>query len=519
MPLLLACPPRAPDLPPLSSRPPRPRAKVVELLARGLPPRSGLRRDLWISTADASAYSVMVGCGEHYIPAFSLALGFGPVATGLTASAPLFVGAVLQLVTPLAVRRLGTNRGWVVATTAVQAISFLPLIWWALRGHAQPWELLIAVSLYWSAGMAGAPAWNAWMGTLIPERMRTPYFAHRSRLGQFAVLGGFVAGGLLLEWGKRHDVLLPTFAVLFALAAGCRVVSTLCLAACRELKPPRHDMPVVRDRPPGDAAPPRSGLSEAWQRLRALASGPAGTLVTYLWAITFACQFSGAYFAPYMLKDRQFSYLSYMLVVAVSFLARALVLPTLGRLGGRIGSLGLLWVGGLAIAPLTLFWLVSANIPYLVGVQVVAGASWAAYELAVVLLFFETASHRERTGVVTAYNLGHAVAWVSGAACGGLLLRTLGEDRSAYYAVFGVSALLRVAAIPLLLRVHLPPSASAMTPVRRAPLARRGKEVGTGIDDIDLLLAGDSILAGDTAIATDTIAASDAPTRSEAAPP
>ena len=255
----------------------------------------------------------------------------------------------------------------------------------------------------------------------------------------------------------------------------------------------------------------------AWQRLRALASGPAGTLVTYLWAITFACQFSGAYFAPYMLKDRQFSYLSYMLVVAVSFLARALVLPSLGRLGGRIGSLGLLWVGGLAIAPLTLFWLVSANIPYLIGVQVVAGASWAAYELAVVLLFFETASHRERTGVVTAYNLGHAMAWVSGAACGGLLLRTLGEDRSAYYAVFVVSALLRVAAIPLLRRVHLPPSGSTTTPARRAPPARRDEAEGEGIDETSLLVAGDSILPGDTAIPTDTVVAGDAPTRSEGA--
>lgn len=445
----------------LSSRPPWPRAKVVEFLARGLPPRRGLRRDLWISIADATAYSVMVGCGEHYIPAFALALGFGPVATGLTASAPLFVGAVLQLVTPLAVRRLGTNRGWVVATTALQAISFLPLIWWALRGRAEPWELLLAVSIYWSAGMAGAPAWNAWMGTLIPERMRTPYFAHRSRLGQFAVLAGFVAGGLLLESGKRRGVLLPTFAVLFSLASGCRLVSTLCLAACRELKPPTTEMPTDSHRSTGGGESARARLADGCRRVRALAAGPAGTLVTYLWAITFACQFSGAYFSPYMLNDRQFSYLSYMLVVAVGFLARALVLPSLGRLGSRIGSLGLLWLGGLAIAPLTLFWLVSADIPYLVGVQVVAGASWAAYELAVVLLFFETASDRERTGVVTAYNLGHAVAWVSGAACGGLLLRFLGEDRNAYYAVFLVSAILRVAAIPLLRRVHLPPQPKA----------------------------------------------------------
>ena len=474
---------------------------MAEFLARGLPPPSGLRRDLWISTADATAYSVMVGCGEHYIPAFALALGFGPVATGLTASVPLLAGALLQLVTPLAVRRMGTNRGWVVATTAVQALSFLPLIWWALRGHAELWEMLVAVSLYWSAGMAGGPAWNAWMGTVIPERMRTPYFAHRNRLGQFAVLVGFVAAGLALEWGRRRGVVLVTFAVLFAVASACRLVSTLCLAACREMKPPVDAAPPARRI---DAAAGRAEPARAWTRFRAVAGSPAGTLLTYLWAITFACQFSGAYFTPYMLKDRGFTYLSYMLVVAVSFLARALVLPGLGRLGSRIGSVGLLWVGGLSIVPLTLFWLVSAEIPWLVGIQCVAGTAWAAYELAVVLLFFEAASPRERTAVVTVYNLGHATAWVAGAATGGLLLRSLGEDRTAYYTVFVVSALLRVAAIPLLRRVHLPERTGAGEPgVAEAP--------GAGGTAAAPLLPGDEVLPGDIVIPADSMIAAERP--------
>lgn len=461
---------------------------MARALARGLPPRTGLRRDLWISTADATAYSVMVGCGEHYIPAFALALGFGPVATGLTVSVPLLAGALLQLVTPMAVRRIGSNRGWVVATTAVQAVSFLPLIWWALRGHAEVWEVLVAVSVYWSAGMSGAPAWNAWMGTVIPERMRTPYFAHRSRLGQFAVLVGFVAAGLALEWARRRGVVLPAFAGLFAVASACRLVSTLCLASCREMKPPVAESPTAA-RP---TSPGPGRVAAAWSRLRAAATTPAGTLVTYLWAITFACQFSAAYFTPYMLKDRQFTYLSYMVVVAVSFLARALVLPGLGRLGSRIGSLGLLWVGGLAIVPLTLFWLVSAEIPWLVGIQCVAGTAWAAYELAVVLLFFETATHRERAGVVTIYNLGHATAWVCGAASGGLLLRGLGENRQAYFAVFVVSALLRVAAIPLLRRVHLPARGGA----RRAPAEG---------DVTDPLLPGDEVLPGEIVVPADSM--------------
>ena len=151
----------------------------------------------------------------------------------------------------------------------------------------------------------------------------------------------------------------------------------------------------------------------------------------------------------------------------------------------------------------------SADIPYLVGVQCLAGAAWAAYELAVVLLFFEAASHRERTGVVTVYNLGHALAWVVGAASGGLLLRSLGEDRNAYFTVFAVSTVLRLAAIPLLRRVHLPTQKSkeAGEPdgdgEGSESLDRGGGEEGVAATDV--LLPGDGILAGDAVLPGDAI--------------
>ena len=57
---------------------------------------------------------------------------------------------------------------------------------------------------------------------------------------------------------------------------------------------------------------------------------------------------------------------------------------------------------------------------------------------------------------VTAYNLGLAVATVVGAACGGLLLRALGETPQAYAAVFAASSLLRALALPLLRQVRKP---------------------------------------------------------------
>lgn len=407
-------------------------------------PRAGLRRDLWISVADVAAFSVMVGCGETYLPAFALAVGLGPVAAGMVATVPILVGAVMQLVTPLAVERLGTNRGWCVICTAAQAVSFVPLILWALRGHASLWELLVAASIYWAGGMAGAPAWNSWMGMLVPAKMRTAYFAERNRLGQFGVCIGFVLGGLMLQYGERRGAPLVAFACLFTVALICRLVSTACLFACRE--------------PRGPERTAAAGGPRLAERVRAalakMAAAPSGALVLFLWSFAFATQFSAPYFIPYMLRDRGFSYGSFMLVMATSFLAKAVAMPFFGRVASRWGSVRLLWLGTLVTTPLALLWLVSADVRYLVGVQIVAGTCWACYELAVVLLFFDAIRPEERTGALTVYNLGLASATVAGAGAGGLLLRSLGEDRTAYFAVFALSCVIRLATLPLLRRVR-----------------------------------------------------------------
>ena len=405
----------------------------------------GTRRDLRVTIADAAAYSLMVGCGETFFPAFALALGLGPVAAGLTASVPVIAGAILQLFAPLALARVGSNRVWVVACTVVQALSFAPLVVWAVRGHAGLSELLVAVSVYWAAGMAGAPAWTAWIATLVPARVRTSFFARRSRLGQFGVFVGFVAGGLVLQEGERRGVVLGAFAAVFVAAAIFRLASTALLVACGEPQRP--------GRPPHPAT--TSLVERSSAALTGMAARPSGRLVAFLCCFMFGAHFAGPYFTPYMLEELGFSYRVYLLIFGTSFLAKALVMPGMGRLASRTGAVGLLGLATLAIAPLSLLWLPSERVGWLVLVQIIAGACWAAYELAVSILLLDAIGDDERTGAVTIYNLGLALATVAGAGCGGLLLRSLGENRAAYAAVFVASCLLRLAALPLLRRVRL----------------------------------------------------------------
>jgi MFS family permease len=198
---------------------------------------------------------------------------------------------------------------------------------------------------------------------------------------------------------------------------------------------------------PGDA---RVSPRELLGRFRCRGDG---RLLAYLLTVQTAAQIAGPYFTPYMLHTLQFSYVEYAALIAVSFAVRIAVLPALGRLAHRCGPQTLLWIGGVGIVPMSGLWLFSDQFAYLVAVQVVAGLAWGAYELAMFLLFFETIDARERTSVLTTFNLANSLAMVAGSFLGAGLLAVWGKSAETYLALFGLSSLARAATIVLLARL------------------------------------------------------------------
>ena len=400
--------------------------------------RTSSRRDLRAIMGDGVACSVMIGIGENYLAPFALALGMGELVAGLITSVPLLVGAVLQMISPMAIRRLGSHRRWVVACVVCQAVSFLPLAIAAAVGRIPVVILFLLAAVYWGAGMASGPAWSTWVDTLIPERIRASYFGRRARLGQAGTLIGFAGGGLWLQYGESRGSPMVAFATLFVVAAMCRSVSALLLSGQSECRP------SIESRRPLVAG----GL------LRRLRHEGDGRLLVYLWAMQAAAQVASPYFTPFMLGELNFSYAKYMLIVSISLMAKAVALPTLGVLAQRFGALRLLWVGGLIVIPLPMFWMISQAAPMLLMIQIMAGVSWATYELAAFLLFFEAIDARQRIGMLTLYNLGNAAATVAGSLIGGGILMLLGESHAGYLAVFAASGLARGLTVPLLRRVR-----------------------------------------------------------------
>lgn len=376
----------------------------------------------------------MVGLGESYLAAFALAVGLGETIAGLVATAPILLGALIQLVSPIMIRRLGSRRRWVVACSVVQGLSLVPLAIAAWIGSLEAWALMLVATVYWAAGLSTGPAWNTWIGQIVPTRVRTSFLANRARVCQLAVLAALIAAGFALQYGAMTERRLEVFGWLFTGAAIARLTSAYMLWRQSE---PAESLSNYR-------------LVPVREMVRRLRSQHDTGLLTYMLFVTVAVQISGPFFTPYMLSELQLNYVQYLSLTAVSFSSKALAMPFIGRLGRRYGSGALLWAGGLGIVPLSGFWIVFDEMHELLMLQVFAGVIWAVYELATLLLLFDHIHEDERTSVLTFFNTANAAAMVGGSLLGGFVLRSMNETVGAYHMLFGISVLGRLLTLGLL---------------------------------------------------------------------
>jgi len=111
---------------------------------------------------------------------------------------------------------------------------------------------------------------------------------------------------------------------------------------------------------------------------------------------------------------------------------------------------------GSLIACVPALWILDGGYLYLLILQVLAGATWAAFELAMLLAFFESIPKHQRLGLLTIFNVGSAAAIALGAVAGGALLSLFESGRGGYHLLFTLSTAARLAPLALLVRMpHL----------------------------------------------------------------
>jgi predicted MFS family arabinose efflux permease len=266
---------------------------------------------------------------------------------------------------------------------------------------------------------------------------------------------GFVAGGAALQATAKWGAPLVAFGLLFSVAMLSRLASAHYLGVQREPATPGPEMRTLKI-----------------GRLLGLArSDPRARLLLYMLGVQMATWIAGPYFTPYMFVHLGFSYSAFVALTCVAFLSKIAILPALGKVAKRWGPRRLLWISGALIVPVPALWLIHHGFVYLAVLQVVSGAAWGAYELAMLLLLFEAIPRQKRLGVLTVFNVANAAAIAGGSLVGGTLLATFGAGTAAYVALFAASSVARVA--PLLLLVKLPTEGLRHLLVATRPIALR----------------------------------------------
>lgn len=395
-----------------------------------------VKRSLIISLIDSFLYSIMVGAGESYLPAYVLSLGLSEWMAGMIATMPLLSGAFLQIIGTEALRALKNHKVWVWSLAFLQAMTFIPLIFFAMGSKPHFLTLFCVLTFYWGAGFSISPAWNYWMGNLVSQDQAQGFFSKRSRISQGGLLLGLILGGVALHNNVRLGPFTSTFGLIFFIAFLSRVLSSLLLS--QKLYESRWSMQTTY-----------LHIQESWKVF--WTDQKKRNFFLSILPFQMSVFFSAPFVTPYMLAKLKMNYGQYM--SAVAFLLIGKIISTLYFERTRTFHYRTAFKWGLfVIAPAPFFWVLSDHFVYILMLQLVSGAAYGFFEVGMALMFFQDLKSDEKVPFLTFYNLLNCVGLLCGSAIGGIWLKIQDSNLEAYYVLFVLGAVFRLLASFLLYR-------------------------------------------------------------------
>ncbi|SLM48431.1 putative Transporter of MFS family, contains Lipocalin domain [Nitrospira japonica] len=407
---------------------------------------------------DGASQAVTQGSGEHFLSAFALLLHAGPFQLGILSALPQLIGTTAQLASVKLLRCFPDRKSLVRLGTVGQALSWIPILLLPLAFPAWgPWLLIMGAAIYFACNHFTAPTWTSFIADHLDQHERGAYFARRASIVAAVSFGALCAAGGLLSLWPRHTAWIG-FVLIFLAAGTARLFSA---AALR----PVPDLPHRE---------PRSG-HEGFRVFLRNSSRSFRRFLLFSSLMHLAVLIAGPYFVLYMLRDLHFSYLTYGAWLAAGVLGQLLTLQGWGRFADRFGNKALLSITGFIVPILPMFYMVTTNAIFIMGVNFFSGMIWAGLALGLQNYVFDAVPEEDRATAVAVYSTLNAVGWCCGALMGSWLIAALPSRfewagwswGSSLPVVFFVSGVLRLLISVGLMRQFHEPRA-----VEQAPLSR-----------------------------------------------
>ncbi len=380
---------------------------------------------------------MMSGVTDYYVIPFALALGATALQIGWISGLPNLLASFGQFFAVGLIYRVGGRRRLLVWSVLGQTVLLFAVAQIAWLRVVYAVELLLALWVGFAiAGAVAGPAWGSLMTEYIPRAKRGQYFAWRSRTMAIVSMVTMMAGGALL-YASKSVTARTGFFVIFMFAALCRLVSAHYLSQMEEV-PQRRD--------------PASDFT-FWRFLTRFRESNFVKFVAFVAALTFAAYLAGPFFVVFMLRDLQFSYLTFTLLHILATLAGFVALPLWGRHADWVGNVRVLKLAAFLTVVVPVFWLLSRNVLYLAFVQMFAGFAWSGVNLCASNFIYDAVSAQKRARCISYFSAINGFALFLGATTGGFLASQLPPIHGfPLLSLFAVSATARFVAFASLVK-------------------------------------------------------------------
>ncbi len=284
----------------------------------------------------------------------------------------LLVNIVLSIIcfkAPASIERIGLTRKGAVVFAIFNAILWIPLIIAFIFFRTMP---LFWFVLFWLVNIVSSLLQDTqgdnWLSSLIPKSIMGRYLGQRSAIYNTFYLVALCMAGYLLD--SMNDTIIFGFTIIFVVAF---LVAMVNIFFYRSMNDPQSDAVD-----PGEQKQADFGFFDFLGEIK---ERKLNTFILFTSLFGITVNICGPLYAFYMLKELNFSYLSFTIVISAEYLARIVSVPFWGRYADRVGNIRILSMVSRVIPFVPICWLFFPHVSYLIVIQIISGVCWGAYDL------------------------------------------------------------------------------------------------------------------------------------------
>ncbi len=323
-----------------------------------------------LSMIEGSLYSCMVGFAQYFITPYAVFLGMSNFMIGLLRAISALVSAFGFYLSPLIMGAEEKRKEMISKYVSYQAYMIILFLLVPLLPIEKSLFFILLYSLFLFFGSVVSPIWTSLMKDVVIKNERGSYFGTRNKLaGLFEVCSSLIAGAILSYF--TGNVYLG-FIIIFLFAFIFRIFSSNLILKHWD---PYHSK-INHSTLKGNS----KGMN---LKLLIINDRYLNNLILLGGGMLFATNIAGPFFAVFMLKNLNFSYLDFTIATIASTLATLVSQPYWGKLIDKYGTRPIIFSTSILISFVPLLWVPATTLSYVILIQLYAGLSWAGFDLAV----------------------------------------------------------------------------------------------------------------------------------------